>query len=188
MTRYAVLLRGVNVGGVRVTMAELRAAFTTAGFGDVKTLLASGNVLLDSGDPPGAVKATAERVLRATFGYEAWVLVYTLTQLREVAEAYPFERDDEVQHPYVVFSEDGVSAADLAALPELDPSLEQVALGPHGVLYWQVDRGQTLQSKVGKASGRKQYASTTTTRNLRTVEKLLAAENAVATPRDDVVD
>ncbi len=171
--RYAVLLRGVNVGGVRVAMAELRAAFAAAGFGDVRTLLASGNVLLESDEGPAEVKATAERVLRDTFGYDAWVLVYDLAELREIVDAYPFVRNDEVQHPYVVFSEDGVSAGELAATEDLDPGLEQVQLGPHGVLYWQVDRGQTLQSKVGKASGRARYKSTTTTRNLRTVEKLL---------------
>ncbi len=135
---------------------------------------ASGNVLVDSAAPPAEVKATAERVLRETFGYEAWVLVYDLGQLREIVEGYPFVRNDEVQHPYVVFSEDGVSAAELAATEDLDPGLEQVQLGPHGVLYWQVDRGQTLQSRIGKASGRARYKSTTTTRNLRTVEKLLA--------------
>lgn len=173
--RYAVLLRGVNVGGVKVTMAELRAAFTAAGFDDVKTLLASGNVLVDRDAPPAEVKAMAERVLRETFVYEAWVLVYDLGQLREIVEGYPFVRDDEVQHPYVVFSEDGVSAGELAATEGLDPELERVQLGPHGVLYWQVDRGETLTSTVGKASGRARYKSTTTTRNLRTVEKLLSA-------------
>lgn len=173
--RYAILLRGVNVGGVKVTMAELRVAFADAGFGSVKTLLASGNVLVESDGPPKGVKATAERVLRETFGYEAWVLVYDLPQLEEIVDGYPFERDDDVQHPYVIFSEDGVSATELAATDELDPALEQVQLGPHGVLYWQVDRGATLTSKIGKASARARYKSTTTTRNLRTVEKLLAA-------------
>lgn len=178
--RYAVLLRGVNVGGVKVTMAELRAALAADGFEAVRTLLASGNVLVDSGDAPAGVKARCERVLRDTFGYEAWVLVYELAQIREIAVAYPFERRDEVQHPYVIFSEDGVSTEELAGVDDLDPALEQVQLGPHGVLYWQVDRGQTLQSRIGKASGRARYKSTTTTRNLRTVEKLLAMGEAEA--------
>ena len=172
--RYAVLLRGVNVGGVKVKMAELRAAFADAGFGDVKTLLASGNVLVDSDGDAATVKATCERVLRATFGYDAWVLVYDLDQIREVVERYPFDRVDDVKHPYVIFSEDGVSSGELAETADLDPALEQVALGPHSVLYWQVDRGSTLDSRVGKASGRARYKAATTTRNLRTVEKLLA--------------
>lgn len=171
--RYAVLLRGVNVGGVKVKMAELREAFTVAGFGEVKTLLASGNVLVDHGSERAAVKALAEQTLRDTFGYEAWVLVYDLEQIQEIVDGYPFERVDDVKHPYVIFSEDGHSSGELGQVDDLDPALEQVAPGPHHVLYWQVDRGSTLDSKVGKASGKARYKSTTTTRNLRTVEKLL---------------
>ena len=45
----------------------------------------------------------------------------------------------------------------------------------HGVLYWQVARGDTLGSAISKTMGKKRYKSSTTTRNLRTVEKVLAA-------------
>jgi uncharacterized protein (DUF1697 family) len=172
--RYAVLLRGVNVGGVKVTMAELRTALAAAGFRGVKTLLASGNVLLDSEDGREAVKATCERVLRETFGYEAWVLVYDLGQLRDVVDGYPFARVDDAMHPYVIFSEDGVSASELAKTPGLEAATEQVQPGPHGVLYWRVLRDHTVDSAIGKASAKARYKSSTTTRNLRTVEKLLA--------------
>ena len=49
MTKYAAFLRGVNVGGVNLKMADVAKAMTEAGFGNVKTILASGNVLLESG-------------------------------------------------------------------------------------------------------------------------------------------
>ena len=48
MTKYAAFLRGVNVGGVNLKMAEVAAALTDAGFNNVRTILASGNVLLES--------------------------------------------------------------------------------------------------------------------------------------------
>jgi uncharacterized protein (DUF1697 family) len=172
--RYAVLLRGVNVGGVKVKMAELREAFTAAGFGNVKTLLASGNVLLDSDDERHVVKERCEQVLRDTFGYEAWVLIYDLAQLREIVDSYPFERADETEHPYVIFSHTGHSTKELADVQGLDPAMERIAPGPHHTLYWQVVRNHTLDSTIGKASAKARYKSTTTTRNLRTVEKLLA--------------
>ncbi|MBO9532130.1 MAG: DUF1697 domain-containing protein [Solirubrobacteraceae bacterium] len=171
--RYAVLLRGVNVGGVKVKMAVLRDAFADAGFDEVKTLLASGNVLLDSADKPAKVKETAQQVLRDTFGYDAWVLVYDLGQIREIVDGYPFERSDDDKQPYVIFSEDGASAKELGVIGDLDPALEQTKPGPHSVLYWEVTKGETLHSVVGKASSKAKYKRTTTTRNLRTVEKLL---------------
>jgi len=42
-----------------------------------------------------------------------------------------------------------------------------------GVLYWQVPRTATLDSAIGKTMGKKRYKSSTTTRNLRTLDKVL---------------
>lgn len=51
MTKYAALLRGVNVGGITMKMADMRDALETAGFAGVTTVLASGNVLLMPTNP-----------------------------------------------------------------------------------------------------------------------------------------
>ncbi|MCK5755877.1 MAG: DUF1697 domain-containing protein, partial [Mycobacterium sp.] len=61
MTRYAAFLRGVNVGGVTLKMAALTQALEAAGFTGVRTILASGNVLLDSEADAAAVRDRAER-------------------------------------------------------------------------------------------------------------------------------
>lgn len=98
MTRYAAFLRGVNVGGVNLKMAAVAQALEAAGFGDVKTILASGNVLLDSRAGVAAVRRTAEQALRDEFGYDAWVLAYDLDTLAEISAAYPFEREVDGHH------------------------------------------------------------------------------------------
>ena len=49
MTHYIALLRAVNVGGTsKLPMSELKAMCETAGFADVRTYIASGNVLFTS--------------------------------------------------------------------------------------------------------------------------------------------
>ena len=48
MTSYAVFLRGINVGGINIKMADLKEALKAGPFTGVKTLLASGNVVLAS--------------------------------------------------------------------------------------------------------------------------------------------
>src|SRR5580693_6121235 len=48
MTRYAAFLRGVNVGGVNLKMADVADALAEAGFANVRTILASGNIILES--------------------------------------------------------------------------------------------------------------------------------------------
>ncbi|QBJ94941.1 DUF1697 domain-containing protein [Rhodococcus sp. ABRD24] len=174
MSRYVALLRGVNVGGVNIKMADLRRVFTRLGFTDVKTVLASGNVLFSAGTSDAAkLKATIEAALRAEFGYEAWVFVLDPATLEQIVEQYPFEPEREGWHPYVMFIADpAVLARLLEVRDDLDPEIERIA-GGDGVLYWEVERGMTLQSAFGKSTGKPELKSVATTRNLRTLVKLL---------------
>lgn len=172
MTRYAAFLRGVNVSGTTMKMADVAAALTGAGFRGVRTILASGNVLLDSSDTAANVRTKAEAALRDAFGYDAWVLVYDLEAVRAVADKYPFEPEVEGHHSYVTFVSDPAVLEELAALAGDAKPEEKIARGD-GVLYWQVPKTSTLDSTVGKTMGKKRYKSSTTTRNLRTLTKVL---------------
>jgi uncharacterized protein (DUF1697 family) len=174
MTRYAVFLRGINVGGVNMKMAEVADAFTAAGFTAVKTILASGNVLMDSKSSVKAVRTKAEAALRETFGYDAWVLAYDLKAVAAISKAYPFQREVEGHHSYVTFVTDAAVLDELADLAKDAGPDEKIERG-EGVLYWQVSRTGTLDSTIGKTMGKKRYKSSTTTRNLRTVDKVLKA-------------
>lgn len=170
MTRYVAFLRGVNVGGVNLKMAEVAAALTKAGFTDVTTVLASGNVLLTSSAKVATVRTKAEDALRETFGYDAWVLAYSRETVAAISAAYPFEREVEDHHSYVTFVTGADVLDELAALAGPDESIRR----GDGVLYWQVPRTSTLDSTIGKTMGKKRFKSSTTTRNLRTIEKVLA--------------
>jgi uncharacterized protein (DUF1697 family) len=174
VTRYAVFLRGINVGGVNLKMAAVTDALTAAGFTAVKTVLASGNVLLDSSSSVKAVRTKAEAALRETFGYDAWVLAYELEAVAVISKAYPFEREVEGHHSYVTFVTDAAVLDELAALAADAGPDEKIERGD-GVLYWQVLKTGTLDTAIGKTMGKKRYKSSTTTRNLRTVEKVLRA-------------
>ncbi|KRE29216.1 pyridoxamine 5-phosphate oxidase [Mycobacterium sp. Soil538] len=172
MTRYAAFLRGVNVGGVTLKMPAVAQALEAAGFTDVKTLLASGNVLLTSRAGANTVRTKAEKALSAEFGYEAWVLVYDVDALADISASYPFEREVAGHHSYVTFVSDDDVLRELAALGEEPRPDELIAVGA-GVLYWQVPRTSTLDSAIGKTMGKKRYKSSTTTRNLRTIDRVL---------------
>ena len=169
MTRYAAFLRGVNVGGVRLKMSDVAATMLDAGFTGVTTILATGNVLLNSPGPATAVRETAEAALRRQFGYHAWVLVYDVETVRAIVGNYPFDPAVEGQHSYVTFVSDPAVLDELAALSAGD---EKVARGD-GVLYWQTPKGATLTSTLGATMGKRRYAASTTTRNLRTLGEML---------------
>lgn len=170
MTKYAAFLRGVNVGGVNLKMAEVADALTDAGFQNVRTILASGNVRLESSARVATVRRKAEAALRDRFGYDAWVLPYDLDTLRAIDDGYPFEREIDDHQSYVTFVAD----------PDVLDELARLTPGPHekiqrgeGVIYWQVPKGSTLDSTIGKTMGNKRYKSSTTSRNLRTLAKVL---------------
>jgi uncharacterized protein (DUF1697 family) len=172
MARFAAFLRGVNVGGVNLKMAEVAAALTDAGFANVRTILASGNVLLESSSGVAAVRKKAEAALRERFGYDARVLVYDIDAVRATVEAYPFEREVDGFQSYVTFVTDSAVLNELAALADKAGPGEKISRGD-GVVYWQVPKGSTLDSTIGKTMGKPRYKSSTTTRNLRTLVKVL---------------
>lgn len=175
MARYVALLRGVNVGGINITMGPLKAAVEGLGVDAVRTVLASGNVLFTSPrTDAAALKAEFEAMLRATFGYDAWTVLTDVAHLTRVIDAYPFDAGSAERQPYVLFGSDPGALAELAALSaSLDPAVERIRPGD-GVLYWEVERGQTVKSAFGKAAARARYKSSTTNRNLRTLQKLVA--------------
>jgi uncharacterized protein (DUF1697 family) len=172
MPRYVAFLRGVNVGGVNLKMAEVVKALQDAGFANVRTILASGNVLLDSRVGTASVRSKAEAALRDTFGYDAWVQAYDLPTVRAIVDNYPFEPDVPGHHSYVTFVWNAAILTELADLAKDAGPGERIAPGD-GVIYWQVPRSQTLDSTMGKTMGKKRYKSSTTTRNLRTLNKVL---------------
>lgn len=173
MTSYVVLLRGVNVGGRTMKMADVRAALAAGGFPAARTVLASGNVLLDSPGDAAQVGSAVERILTERFGYQAWVLVRSIEELAQIVADYPFQTDESSHHPYVVFCRSAEVLQDLrTALGETGESVELFSPG-QDVLYWQTPRGRSLDTPVAKALARAKYKADTTTRNLRTLRRLL---------------
>ena len=88
MPRYALLLRGINVGSAnRIAMADLRELLTDAGFTAVRTHLNSGNVVLSG---PSASAAAVEKAIAERTGLKVSCVVLTPKQLRAIVEGHPF--------------------------------------------------------------------------------------------------
>jgi uncharacterized protein (DUF1697 family) len=91
MASYVALLRAVNVGGTgKLPMSDLKALCEKAGFGKVRTYVASGNVDFDSREDEARVKATLEAALTAYVGKPGGVLVRTASELAQVLANNPF--------------------------------------------------------------------------------------------------
>jgi uncharacterized protein (DUF1697 family) len=92
--RYVAFLRGMNVGGHRLTNDQLRAHFVAMGFAEVATFRASGNVVF-AGDaqPLEAIVERIEHGLESSLGYAVPTFVRTAAEVRAIAAAAPFEVD-----------------------------------------------------------------------------------------------
>jgi len=91
MASFVALLRAVNVGGTgALPTSDLRAMCEAIGFRGVRTHLASGNAVFESGDDEGKVKAALERALEARAGKSVGVMVRTGFEMAKVLAANPF--------------------------------------------------------------------------------------------------
>lgn len=176
MTTWVALLRGVNVNGITIRSAHLADLMRALGFSEVKTILASGNVRFAADVDVSArarLKKRIEDALRERFDYDAWIILVTLDELEATVATFPFDADDDTRQPYVVFcSEMAVRDALVDAAASLDPHDDPTQPG-FGIVYWSPPKGRTLDTPFGKMLGRAEYKPTTTTRNLRTLVKIL---------------
>jgi len=177
MTAWVALLRGVNVGGVTIRNADLSALMRDElGFDDVRTVLASGNVSFETSTPASRrakLKATIEAALRDRFGYDAWIVLVTRAEVETAIEKFPFDSSVADRQPWVVFGSDDSVLDELTdAAASLDDSADPVKRGA-GVIYWNPVKGTTVDTPFGKLLSRQAYRSSTTNRNLRTLQKII---------------
>lgn len=171
MAKWIALLRGVNVNGIRIRSADLADLFRGLGFADVRTVLASGNVVFGTDADASTLKTTIEQALRDRFGYDAWIVLVRHEDLAAVIEGFPFDRADD-RHDYVVFGSDDDALDALLADLALDATVEQVARG-EAVVYWSCPKGSSTDTVFAKRAGAARFKRTTTTRNTNTLRKLL---------------
>jgi uncharacterized protein (DUF1697 family) len=93
MASLIALLRAVNVGGTgKLPMSELKAMCEELGFSDVRTYIASGNVVFASRKSEAAVKAALEKRLEAYAGKPVGVLVRTAEEMAQILADNPFPK------------------------------------------------------------------------------------------------
>jgi uncharacterized protein (DUF1697 family) len=91
MTRHVAFLRGMNVGGHRITNDALCASFAALGLEGATAFLASGNVVFDADDEGEALERHIEDGLEAELGYAVPTFVRSADAVRRVAAYRPFD-------------------------------------------------------------------------------------------------
>jgi uncharacterized protein (DUF1697 family) len=163
MTSYVALLRAVNVGGTgKLPMAELRAMGEALGFTDVRTYIASGNLVFKSDLDEATVKQDLGRALAQYAGKSVGVLVRTGAEMSAVLAENPFP-DAPANRTVAIFLDTPPPADFLSGVSGRQG--EDIAAGRREIYVHYADG--MADSKLRIAA-----ASSGTARNLNTIAKL----------------
>jgi uncharacterized protein (DUF1697 family) len=176
MPQYVALLRGINVGGSNVIrMADLAACCTSLGLGDVRTYIASGNVLF--GSPIKQIETLAksmEAAFSRQFKYNARVVVVGQDTLRRVVEHAPRgfgKKPAEYRYDVIFFRSPGSATDAIAEIPAKE-GVDRL-WAANDVVYMDRLIARATQSRIARITQAPAYKFMTI-RNWNTTTKLLA--------------
>ncbi|MDP9954648.1 uncharacterized protein (DUF1697 family) [Epilithonimonas hungarica] len=170
--KYCAFLRGVNVKGTNMKMLDVCKVFSEAGVQNVSSVLASGNILFQSDKDSAELKKILEKAMSEHFSYEAFLFIKDEKEINEILKNDPFPPIENL-HNYIFIGSEKVEEA---LLEEFEKSTKEE--GEQGkivdqIFYWQVPKGQTLNSSFGKVLGKKKLKDKMTSRNANTFEKII---------------
>jgi uncharacterized protein (DUF1697 family) len=165
MPVFVLLLRAVNVGGTgKLPMSDLKGLCEQAGFRNVRTYIASGNVVAERDGSGTQAKAALEAELRTYAGKPVGVIVRTAAEMAKVVALNPFP-DRAANHAVVIFLD---RAPPSDALENVKGHAnEEMRLGAREI-YVHYPEG------IGRSKLRIPAMSDGTARNMNTVAKLAA--------------
>ncbi len=176
MKAYISILRGINVNGKnRIKMDELRNLYETIGLREVKTYIQSGNVVFKSAEQNTYnLESAIGKQINSKYGYDVKVLVLTPIGLEEIIESTPF-RDRDISKLHVTFLSRVPTIPPVANIMDKKSGTELIRIAKKAVyLYCPDGYGKT---KLSNGFLEKQLKVTATTRNWKTVNKLLELAN-----------
>jgi uncharacterized protein (DUF1697 family) len=172
--RYVALLRGINVGPhKRIAMADLRALLAGLGYGEVQTLLQSGNAVFAAEGSPEQVTHELKDKIATELGMEVEIVVRTRDELASVVERDPLGDVAGDPKRYQVSFLSAEPKPEVAReLAALDFAPEQCVFSGREIYAWHPDGIHS--SKLAKQLSDRRLGVTATARNWNTVVKLLA--------------
>ena len=168
-SRYVALLRGINLGPRnRVPMARLREVCEEQGCEDVRTYIASGNVVVSYSEGKEKLARSLEKAIETEFGHDVAVVVLTAREMAAVAKNNPYpEAKPGTLH--VAFAAKPIGKPEAERLRALNFPPEELTVRGRQIYFH-------LPNGYGRASLPTQIdrivSKTTTVRNWRTVQTL----------------
>ena len=152
-------------------MVEVCKVFSDAGMHNVSSALATGNILFSSDRSSSELKQILEKSLSEYFNYEAFLFLKTEKEVAEIFNKNPFIKSEDF-HIYAFLGVEGIAEILLNEFTNATKSENENGEIVSENFYWQVAKGNTLDSQFGKILGKKSLKEKMTSRNINTIEKI----------------
>lgn len=172
MKTFCAFLRGVNVNGTSMKMAEVCQVFESQNLTNVQSVLATGNIIFSSDEKVSTLKSKLEKAMSDRFSYDAFLFIKTKEEVQSIVDNNPFESIAD-RHTYILLGNENVESTLLKEFETANKSADELGAKVDDAFYWQVLKGNTLDSSFGKILGKKNLKSEFTSRNINTFEKIL---------------
>ena len=174
MPRYVAFFGSINVGGNRLTMADLRYAFEREGFENVETVVASGNVLFDFDErPTDGLEDLFAHMMAERFDIVSFVAVRSVADVHSSIHDNPFHGDGEDKFVHSIFlsSQPDPDRFEALLTEHKAKGSERLALGDR-VLYLDYIHGVGVSSLTGPFLERR-LGCKGTARNMNSLKRIL---------------
>ncbi|MGB0837409.1 MAG: DUF1697 domain-containing protein [Flavobacteriaceae bacterium] len=172
------LLRGINVGGKRkILMADLKALCVSLGFEWVQTYIQSGNIIFKSNLDNEVLASQLELGIQEIFQLEVPVQIKDSSDLEMALKKNPFyNAPTDIKQLHVTFLKQAPSLDSYENLQSKYPSKDQFKIYQDQVYL--LCKGKYHQSKYSNQFFEKHLKTPATTRNWKTVLKLIELSKA----------
>ncbi len=172
MTKYIAILRGINVGGNRkILMADLKNLLSQKGFKNVVTYIQSGNITFNHcSESSSAIETIIIKAIKEYYDFDVPTIVMRTGAVQKIIENNPFTEDD-ASKLHVTFFNEQPDLDLISKIKDLNFAPDKFQFTKKAVYLCIADKYH--KTKLSNAYFEKKLKVTATTRNWKTVNKLL---------------
>ena len=174
MTRYALLVRGINVGGKnKVVMAQLRQELTELGLEKVETYINSGNIFFTSTDPKARLVEKLEAFFAVHYPFIQSFSLLSQEDYEEEVENLPAWWNEDLARKDVLFYTEGLDVEQVIATVEsLELKDEVLHFGKLGIFWGKFSEESYYATAYHKYLLKMPFYRQITIRNAKTFDKI----------------
>jgi uncharacterized protein (DUF1697 family) len=176
METYIALLRGINVSGSKkIKMVDLRQHLQELALHNIQTYIQSGNIIFEfESGKAGHLKGVIREKISEKYGFDVSTRVVTVDEIKYIAEQAPFLKDETKDHNriFITFLEELPMPGAVEKLKTYASAPEEIVFDQHIIYFY--SPGNYARAKLNNNFLEKKLKQETTTRNLKTLNKIIS--------------